>query len=88
MHHQAHDNRRSDRNILTDLLMTAKQMIGAYGLAERESTIRNCGRRCTGCTEEEQFHAKLFRRCISAADKMLLADTNLAQQIVTLWSAK
>lgn len=90
MHHQAHDNRLSDRDILTDLLMTAKQMIGAYGLAERESThpqLRATLHRLA--TEEEQFHAQAFQAMHQRGwYETPLADTNLAQQIVTLWSGK
>lgn len=90
MNNQASDFRLTDRDILTDLLMTAKQLIGAYGLAERESThpqLRSLLHRLA--TEEEQFHVQAFQAMYQRGwYETPLADANLAQQIVALWSGK
>ena len=90
MHNQATEFRLTDRDILTDLLMTAKQLIGAYGLAEREAThpqLRSTLHQLA--TEEEQFHTQVFQTMHQRGwYETPLADANLAQQITALWSGK
>lgn len=89
-HHGTSQSRLTDRDILTDLLMMAKQMIGAYGLAERESThpqLRSTLHRLA--TEEEQFHTQAFQAMHQRGwYETPLADSNLAAQIASLWSGK
>lgn len=90
MPHGTTQNRLNDRDILTDLLLTTKHMIGAYGLAERESThpqLRSTLHRLA--TEEEQFHAQAFQAMHQRGwYETPLADRNLAGQIASLWSGK
>ncbi|MFO7264632.1 MAG: spore coat protein [Limnochordales bacterium] len=90
MDNQAGTFRLTDRDILTDLLLTAKQLIGAYGLAERESThpqLRSTLHQLAN--EEEQYHAQAFQAMHQRGwYETPLADSSLAQQIVALWSSK
>ncbi len=83
-------NRLTDRDILTDLLLMSKQMIGAYGLAEQESThpqLRQTLHRLA--TEEEQFHQQAFQAMQQRGwYETPLADRNLAGQIAALWAGK
>lgn len=90
MPHATTQNRLNDRDILTDLLLMAKHMIGAYGLAERESAhpqLRATLHRLA--TEEEQFHTQAFQAMHQRGwYETPLADNNLPRQIASLWSSK
>lgn len=83
-------NRLTDRDILTDLLLTSKQMLGAYGVAEQESTHPQLRQTLHQLAmEEEQFHQQAFQAMHQRGwYETPLADRNLAGQIASLWATK
>lgn len=79
-----------DRDILTDLLLCAKQLLSAYGTAAIESTNPQLRQTLKQIAKtESEFHTKAFDMMQQRGwYETPRSDANLARQVASLWTQK